>query len=285
MRLYVISALVIAFLAILFALQNTNLVTIQLFVWEYRQSLALVLLGTLSIGVIIGLLVSVPAVIRRNVKVAHIQKQAEGLTQLVQDKEQAITAESQKTVALKQNHEELLTSLGVLEPVTGLIRQDLLSQAIATQLKHFQKQADMAQLPPLSVLIFKVLPTIEDGYPLRQMFAAIAPIMQRHATDKTWFYSDGHGQFAATISGLDMKAVTQYSETLQAAILEHPPVLPTGHSLELDVSVGARSPTPAPLPMPLSSCRQPKKPWNRPYNEGAIGSEFCMSHSGRRFVE
>ncbi|MDB9528985.1 lipopolysaccharide assembly protein LapA domain-containing protein [Oscillatoria sp. CS-180] len=238
MRLYVISALVIAFLAILFALQNTNLVTIQLFIWSYRQSLALVLLGTLAIGVVIGLLVSVPAVIRRNLKAARMQKQADSLTELVQTKDQAITAESQKMSAVKQSYEELLKSLGVIEPTTGLIRQDLIGKAIATQLDHFKRQENLAQLPSLSVLIFKALPVLEDGYPLKKTFAAVAARLQQQASTKTWLYSDGRGLFTATISGLDLKTATSYAEELQAAILENPPTLPTGEAQELDVSVG-----------------------------------------------
>ncbi|MGD1931718.1 MAG: lipopolysaccharide assembly protein LapA domain-containing protein [Leptolyngbyaceae cyanobacterium] len=246
MRLYVISALVIAFLAILFALQNTNLVTIQLFLWEYRQSLALILLVTLAIGVIIGLLVSVPALIRRNLKTARVQKQADSLTDTIQAKEQAIATATQTTYTTQQNYEELLQSLGVLDPVTGLIRQDLMPQTVSAQLTHFQKREEVAQLPALSVLVFKVLPVLEDGYPLEAMFASVAELLRQRASFKTWFYSDGRGLFAATLTGLDTKAMTHYSEELQAAILEHPPVLPTGKTMELDVSVGgaiAETPT------------------------------------------
>jgi uncharacterized integral membrane protein len=238
MRLYVISALVIAFLAILFALQNTNLVTIQLFVWEYQQSLALILLGTLAIGVIIGLLVSIPAVIRRNVQIARSQKQVDSLTQQISDKEKAIQSETQQQVVLRQNYEELLNSLGVLETTTHLVRQDLLPQAIATQLSQFQRQADHAQIPPLSILMFRVVPVVEDGFPLPKMFAAVAQSLQRHATDKTWFFSNGQGVFAAMATGMGLRDSTQYGESLQAAILENPPMLPTGHPMELDVSVG-----------------------------------------------
>lgn len=238
MRLYVVSALVIAFLAILFALQNTNLVTIQLFIWEYEQSLALVLLGTFAIGVIVGLLVSVPAVIRRNVRVSRLQKQTESLSQQVDEKVQAVNSEAQKTTAVQQNYEELLNSLGILDSVTGLIRQDLMPKAIATQLSQYQKQANVAQLPALSVLVFKALPVIADGHPLPEIFAGVAQILQQHASPNTWFYSDGRGHFAATNTGLDQKALTKYGEALQAAILENPPVLPTGKTVELDVSVG-----------------------------------------------
>lgn len=238
MRLYVISALVIAFLAILFALQNTNLVTIQLFVWEYRQSLALILLGTLAIGVIIGLLVSVPAVIRRNVKVSRVQKQADSLTQLVEEKEQVAASEVQKKEVVRRNYEDLLNSLGLIEPITGLIRQDLLPKAIANQLAHYQQQSDIAQIPALSVMMFKVLPVIEEGYPLQSMFEAVAQVLRQNSASKTWLYSDGQGLFAAVMTGMTMKDITRYGEELQAAILENPLVLPTGQPMELDVTVG-----------------------------------------------
>jgi len=90
MRLFVISALVIAFLAILFALQNNNLVTINLLVWRYQQSLALVLLATLAIGVLVGLLVSMPAIVRRGWRTARIKHQADELATQMQEKEQQI---------------------------------------------------------------------------------------------------------------------------------------------------------------------------------------------------
>jgi GGDEF domain-containing protein len=238
MRLYVISALVIAFLAILFALQNTNLVTIQLFIWEYRQSLALILLGTLAIGVLIGILISFPAILRRNFKAARIQKQADHLTELVQAKEQTISQESQRVEATRQNYESLLQSLGVIEPTTGLLHHDRLRQAIATQLHHAQQQQAIAQPPNLTVLMFKVRPTLTDGYNANQALAAVARLLQQQASINTWFYSDGQGLFTATIPGLDLKTATRYGEELQAAILENPPTLPTGQPLELDVTVG-----------------------------------------------
>ncbi|MGF1459984.1 MAG: lipopolysaccharide assembly protein LapA domain-containing protein [Leptolyngbyaceae cyanobacterium] len=238
MRLYVVSALLIAFLAILFALQNTNLVTIQFFIWEYQQSQALILLGSLAIGVIIGLLVSIPAVIRRNVRVSRLQQQTENLTQQIEDKAAAVRSEAEKNQAVKLNYEELLNSLDILEPTTGLIRHRLLSKAIAAQLARLQKQADVAQVPPYSVLQLKVVPVVENGSSLPEMFAAVANTLQQQALPQTWFYSDGQGQFAATNAGMDTKAITHYGEKLQAAILENPPVLSTGQTMEMDVSVG-----------------------------------------------
>lgn len=239
MRLYVISALMIAFLAILFALQNTNLATIQLFIWEYQQSLALILLGTLAIGVIVGLLVSVPAMIRRNIRISHLHTERESLLQQVNDQTQLLQSESQNTIGVRQEYEQKLNHLGVLDPVTTLIRQDLIPQTISAHLQQTHGQAN--ELPSttfLSVLVLKVLPGLSDGSALPDLWAAVAQRLQQSATADTWLYSDGQGQFAAVIFGLDAKAVAQHGEALQAALLENPPVLSTDQAIEFDVSVG-----------------------------------------------
>ncbi|MEM9006217.1 MAG: lipopolysaccharide assembly protein LapA domain-containing protein [Cyanobacteria bacterium P01_F01_bin.86] len=238
MRLFVISALLVAFLAILFALQNTNLVTIQFFIWEYRQSLALILLGTLAIGVIVGLLVSFPAILRRGQKFARAQKQTDSLKELVEEKEQTMNAEVHKFGVVKQSYGELLQTLGLIEPTTGLLRSELLNQAIATQVETLKTSGETPQAQSLSVLRFKVQPSITDGYHAEDVFAAVARLLQKRATVNTWFYSDGNGLFTATTTDLDMKAVTRYGEELQTAILEDLAKNTTGQSLEADVSIG-----------------------------------------------
>ncbi|NER81140.1 MAG: DUF1049 domain-containing protein [Leptolyngbya sp. SIO1D8] len=238
MRLFVISALVVALLAILFALQNTNLVTIQLFFGEYQQSLALVLLGTLAIGVLIGILVSVPTILRRSRKAARTQKQADTLTALVQEKEQAVNAEAHRVDVVRQNYGELLQALGLIEPVTGFLQNDLRPKTIAAQMQHLKTPDGTAQGRSLSVLLFKVQPQALDGYRPEELFAAIARQLQYQAGTNTGFYSNGQGLFTITVPGLDVKGTTRYGETLQAAVLENLPTMPNGQTLEADVSVG-----------------------------------------------
>ncbi len=235
---YVISALVIALLAILFALQNTNLVTIQFFAWEYRQSLAFVLLGTLALGVFIGFLFSVPAILRRELKAARIQKQVDKLSGIVQEKDQAISSVSYETQSVRQNYETLLQSIGVIEPTTGLLRQDLLPKAIAAHLAQRQAQGAIAQVPALGLLMLKVKPTLIDGLTPEQLFAAVAQVLQKTAQPKSWLYGDGQGLYTVMADGLDNRSLTQYGEALQAALLEQPPTLPTGQAIDLEVTVG-----------------------------------------------
>lgn len=236
MRLFVITGLAIAFLAIFFAVQNTNLVTVQFFVWEYRQRLAVVLLSTLAIGVIIGLLVSFPAIIRRGQKASRNKKQADTLTELIQEKEQAVSAEAHRVEVVKQSYGNLLRTLGLIEPVSGLLREDFRHEAIANQIRALQS-ADATE-QSLSLLLFKVQPGTADGYRPEDVFAGVAQQLQKHASTNTQFYSNGKGLFTATTVGLDMKAANRYSEDLQATILENLPTMPTGEAVEADVSVG-----------------------------------------------
>lgn len=62
--IYLILALVLAIIAVIFALQNTAAVTISFFAWEAGGSLSLVVLVTLVIGVLVGWLFVTPSLIK-----------------------------------------------------------------------------------------------------------------------------------------------------------------------------------------------------------------------------
>lgn len=63
---YLILALAIAILAVIFALQNTAAVTISFFAWEVSGSLSLVTLVTLVIGVLVGWLFVAPSLVKNS---------------------------------------------------------------------------------------------------------------------------------------------------------------------------------------------------------------------------
>ncbi len=84
--LLLILALIIAVIAVIFALQNTAAVSVSFFIWQFEQSLALVLLLAAFLGVIIGLLTILPSSIRtrwqlaaRNKKISSLEKEIEDL--------------------------------------------------------------------------------------------------------------------------------------------------------------------------------------------------------------
>jgi len=76
---YLIFALLIAVIAVIFALQNTMTVTISFLAWEITGSLSLVLLITLAIGAVIGLLVLSPSAIRNTIAVSNHRKRIDAL--------------------------------------------------------------------------------------------------------------------------------------------------------------------------------------------------------------
>lgn len=64
MQILIIFALLIAIVAVIFALQNLDPVTVSFFFWNAHASLALVLLITLAAGVLISVLASLPGLAR-----------------------------------------------------------------------------------------------------------------------------------------------------------------------------------------------------------------------------
>ena len=82
---YLIVALIIAIVAVIFALQNTMTITIAFLAWEVTGSLSLVLLITLAIGVVIGLLVLSPSAIKSSLSVSSNRKRIGSLEKELDD--------------------------------------------------------------------------------------------------------------------------------------------------------------------------------------------------------
>ena len=69
-----IATLVIVFLTVAFSLQNDQTVSIKFFKWTFEGSLVLVLLTTLCLGIVIHILASMPARIRKSKEIAELNK-------------------------------------------------------------------------------------------------------------------------------------------------------------------------------------------------------------------
>jgi putative membrane protein len=65
MKLTII-AILIALLAVIFALQNAQTVMVKLYFWDISASMALMMLITLLIGMASGMLILVPNIYRKN---------------------------------------------------------------------------------------------------------------------------------------------------------------------------------------------------------------------------
>ncbi len=76
MRLGLISALVLAVVAVIFALQNPQPMEVNLLFFQTEGSTALVLILTFAFGVIVGLISSLPGRLRAQRKVKELQKKS-----------------------------------------------------------------------------------------------------------------------------------------------------------------------------------------------------------------
>lgn len=79
MPFFLIVAALIAVLAILFALENAVPVTVTFFTVEYQSSLAMVLMLSLIAGIILGLLVLTPRMIRQKLTISNMNKRLKSL--------------------------------------------------------------------------------------------------------------------------------------------------------------------------------------------------------------
>lgn len=79
-----ILALLIAIVAVIFALQNTAAVTVSFFVWQFHESLALVLLLTIVVGVLIGIFTILPGSMRNRWRLTSQRKKMNNLEKMLQ---------------------------------------------------------------------------------------------------------------------------------------------------------------------------------------------------------
>ena len=101
---YLIFALIIAVIAVIFALQNTMTVTISFLAWEITGSLSLVLLVTLAIGAVIGLLVLTPSAIKNTIASSNHRKRI-GLLEKQLDDQRARIADLEKPKSTLPSYE------------------------------------------------------------------------------------------------------------------------------------------------------------------------------------
>lgn len=87
MQLSLIFALIIALLAVIFSVQNTEPVTIKFLFWTFQGSLALILMITLVTGVVVGFLTSSPSMLKNRSTISTQKKKIAELEATLAEKE------------------------------------------------------------------------------------------------------------------------------------------------------------------------------------------------------
>lgn len=65
--------------ALIFALQNNEVVSLTFLGWQFESSLALVFLLAVAAGLTLGILVSIPSIVRRSLLIMGLKRQMRGL--------------------------------------------------------------------------------------------------------------------------------------------------------------------------------------------------------------
>ena len=95
MQIFLYFGLFIAILAILFAVQNNDPVTVSFIIWNFRGSLALILLIAMAAGALISTLISIPSSVKAHLAARNQRKKTGALEATIEELQN--TVEEQKT--------------------------------------------------------------------------------------------------------------------------------------------------------------------------------------------
>ena len=248
MPVLIIAAIVIAFLAIAFALQNNVFVPINLLIWQYRGSLAITLLSALAIGVLIGILVLMPTLLKRGWRISRLTRQTSDLEKEVGSRDRNLSEHDRNTDRLRQSHENLLLAMGLTDVNTGLLDAKTLPRTLEALIKQMRLQPDNPQFNAIGLLIVDakrqtVLGEVDTTERQNALLdSAIAQTIRRNVTLDTWLYCDSRdaqgAQFMCVLTGMDKSGLKQYGETMQAALTDEPLKLSDESVVAINAKVG-----------------------------------------------
>ncbi len=90
----IIAALIIAILAVVFALQNADIILVTFLIWRFEGSLALVLLLTFVMGAIVSLLALLPWIIKKGLIAFSQKKKIKESERKLEEKKEEVNKEN-----------------------------------------------------------------------------------------------------------------------------------------------------------------------------------------------
>ena len=75
MQRSLIFALLLVLVIVVFALQNSDPISVKLFFWDIQSSKALIITSILFIGAILGVLFSLPSIFKKREKIEELETQ------------------------------------------------------------------------------------------------------------------------------------------------------------------------------------------------------------------
>ena len=239
----VIIGLIMAILAILFAFQNSAVVAISFGAWQFEQSLAIVLIVTLGLGIIISLLLSLPTIIKRGWQNARYKKKISDLQFQLESENQKNSQRQQQTIAQQDATLELLHAFDLSDPVTGLLTKDATVKMTDYLLQQIQNQPNNPRYSSLVVMLFKVEPgksqlNFADVGSENAVYKAIANRLRNAVIPDSFLGITDRKRFISLVVGLKGSEIIEYATFLQDKIVESPLQKADGSVLPLKIKVG-----------------------------------------------
>ena len=246
----VIIGLVIAVVAILFAFQNSTVVTISLGVWQFKQSLAIVLLATLGLGIIISLLLSVPTIIKRGWQTSRQRNKILSLESELQSRDTEISGREQKSKVYEQKNQELLQAFELNDPVTGLLKQDAAITLAEYLLEQLKTPSGNTRYNSLCGLLLAIEPAKSNRNTTLEIqenaiYRAIANRLRIAAAADSFLGVTDRKRFIYLASGLMGQKAAEHGEYLIERLTESPLQKADGTTLPLKVFIGGAIADPA----------------------------------------
>lgn len=102
MQIMLIFSLVVAIIAVIFAVQNADTTNIQFLFWEKEVPIAAALLVAMLLGVLMSLLASSPSLIRRKMTIRNQRKKITELESSLADQKIKLAEATQKATDLEK---------------------------------------------------------------------------------------------------------------------------------------------------------------------------------------
>ncbi len=239
----VIIGLIMAVVAVLFAFQNAAVVTISFGVWQFKESLAIILLLTLGLGIIISLLLSTPTIFKRGWQNSRQKKQIAELQTQLKMQSKTNTQQQQQDLAKQEATQELLQTFNLADTVTGLLTKDATVQLTEHLLQQMKNQPNNPRYSSLTVILFTVEPAksqrnFADVGSENAVYKAIANRFVNAVIPDSFLGTTDRKRFISLILGLRGTEITEYGAYLREKITQTPLQKADGTSLSLKMNAG-----------------------------------------------
>ena len=240
MILLVVVGLTMAILAVLFAFQNAAVVTINFGVWQLEQSLAIVLISTLGLGVIISVLLSLPTILKRGWQNSRLKNKIAQLQTQIKSNNQITFQQQQQSLARQEATQELLQAFSLSDAVTGLLNKNAAVELTEHLLYQLKTQPNNPRYAVLTVMLIAIEPESQrhqaDLETENAVYKAIAKRLVNAVDVDSFLGITERKRFICLTLGLTK--VSEYAACLQEKITDSPLQKADGSLLPLKMSAG-----------------------------------------------